>query len=119
MNNYSEFAKELKEKILSLTQDKYEEFLAELVTFYIEPGYDEMALNLNDKNRLSLIRFIVLLNTKFKQAGKATSLVKISNEVIESEGGFVLKNGENRIDCSMESLLTDKIDVTTDILLKL
>ena len=119
MNNYSDFAKELKTKILSLPQDKYEEFLAELVSFYIEPGYDEMVLNLTDKNRLSLIRFIVLLNTKFKQAGKATTLVKISNDTIDSEFGFVLKNGENEIDCSAEKLLSEKIDTVTEILLKL
>ena len=119
MSNFSENTKELREKIVSLPQDKYEEFLAELVSYYIEPGYDEMALNLNDKNRLSLIRFIVLLNAKFKEAGKASILVKISNEVIDSEGGFVLINGENRIDCSMESLLSEKIEKTKDILSKL
>lgn len=119
MSNFSEYALSLKEKILSLSQDKYEEFLAELVSFYIEPGYDEMLLNLNDKNRLSLIRFIVLLNTKFKQAGKATTLVKISNTVIDSPAGFVLTNGKSKIDCSLDALLTDKIDTVTDILLKL
>lgn len=119
MCNLSEYALNLKEKILSLPQDKYEEFLSELVSHYIEPGYDEMILNLNDKNRLSLIRFIVLLNTKFKQLGKATMLVKISNTVIDTKAGFILTDGKNKIDCSLESLLTDKIDTVTDIMLKL
>ena len=93
------------EQIASMPQHDYEDLLASLVCQYLEPGYDEIVFNLRDKNRLSLIRFIVLLNTKVKQTGKVLPLLNIASETTDAVGGFLLKNGEKRIDCTIETLL--------------
>ncbi len=97
-----------KEIIVSMPQYDYEEFLANLVVLYIQPGYDEIAFNLRDKNRLSLIRFIVLLNTKIKQSGRSMPLLRISPETIDAEAGFLLKCGMQVIDCTVDALLASK-----------
>lgn len=102
-----------KEKLISLPQYDYEEFLANLIVKNYRPGYDEIMFNIRDKNRLSLIRFIVLLNNKFKSMGKIVPLIKISSKTIDTEGGFVLKNGDNKIDCTVETLLKSKAEILT------
>lgn len=97
-----------KERIVSMPQYDYEELLANLVVAYVQPGYDEIVFNLRDKNRLSLIRFIVLLNNKIKQSGSVLPLLKIANETIDAAGGFLLKCGKQHIDCTIETLLERK-----------
>ncbi len=108
-----------KERIVSMPQYDYEELLANLVVLHIQPGYDEIAFNLRDKNRLSLIRFIVLLNTKIKQSGRSMPLLRISPETIQAEAGFLLKRGNDTIDCTIDALLASKKDLCLPALEKL
>lgn len=91
--------------IISLPQQEYEELLANLIVKYYRTGFDEIMFNLKDKNRLSLMRFIVMLNSKFKAQGKVVPLLNIAAETINSQGGFMLTNGNDIIDCTFETLL--------------
>ena len=92
-------------RIVSMPQHEYEELLANIVVAYAKPECNEMVFNLRDKNRLSLIRFIVLMNNKIKQSGRSLPLMKMSAETVDSEGGFLLKGGDVCIDCTLETLL--------------
>lgn len=92
-------------KIVSMPQPEYEEFLANVITKYYKPGFDEIVFNLNDKNRLSLMRFIVMLNARFKEMGMIVPLLKFSDRTIDVQGGFELTNGTDSIDCSLETLI--------------
>ena len=100
-------AKDRIEDIASLQQQVYEELLANLIVHFYRPGFDTLLLNLRDKNRLSLMRFIVMLNAKFKAIGKIVPLLKIGGQSIETQGGFLLSNGEETIDCTLETLLKE------------
>lgn len=105
------------EHVVTMPQYDYEELLANIITAHMRPGYDEIVLNLRDKNRLSMIRFIVLLNNKRKSPDQGMPLLKISSEVIDAAGGCLLKNGADCIDCTLETLLKNAILHQADTLL--
>ncbi len=96
---------EAEKAILSMSQHAYEDWLSHLVVEHIRPGFHELCLNLEDKNRLSLMRFIVLVNKKSKDTGETIPLLKISKDIIETKAGFILKNGAEKIDCTIETLM--------------
>ena len=102
------------QKIVSMPQHDYEELLANLIVKFYLPGFNEIQFNLRDKNRLSLMRFIVMLNAKFKATGRVVPLLKIAGETIESQGGFVLTNGTQIIDCTLETLLQNNENLLPD-----
>lgn len=102
------------QKIVSMPQHDYEELLANLIVKFYLPGFNEIQFNLRDKNRLSLMRFIVMLNAKFKATGRVVPLLKIAGETIESQGGFVLTNGTQTIDCTLETLLQNNENLLPD-----
>ena len=99
------FFKEALARIVSMPQHDYEELLANIVVAYAKPECVEMTFNIRDKNRLSLIRFIVLMNNKIKQSGRILPLMKISADTVDAEGGFLLKGDGVCIDCTLEALL--------------
>lgn len=107
------------EHITTMRQYDYEELLASMVAAYFVPGYEEIVFNLEDKNRLSLIRFIVLINNKMKNAGRVMPLFNISNQTIDAKGGFLLKSGTDCIDCTIETLLAEKKRPLAPVLLNL
>lgn len=107
------------EHVVSMPQYDYEELLANIITAHMRPGYDEIVLNLRDKNRLSMIRFIVLLNNKRKSPEQGMPLLKISSEITDAAGGCLLKNGADCIDCTLETLLEHAILHQTDTLLQI
>ncbi len=94
-----------KDAVLNMSQHEYEDWLSCLVVEHIRPGFHELCLNLEDKNRLSLMRFIVLVNKKSKSLGETIPLLNISKNTIETEAGFILKNGADEIDCTIETLI--------------
>lgn len=94
-----------KETILNMSQHEYEDWLSGLVVEHIRPGFHELCLNVEDKNRLSLMRFIVLINKKAKGTGETIPLLNISKNTIETEAGFILRNGTDAIDCTIETLI--------------
>ena len=105
------------ERILSLSQYDYEDWLASLIVRYEQPGYDTLAFNINDKNRLSMIRFIVSINNKLKGTGRSVPLFKIARHTIDTKAGFYLLNGESVIDCTIETLLANqKVSLTQELL---
>ena len=93
--------------IANMPQNDYEDLLVRIIAKHHKEGFNEVLFNLRDKNRLSLMRFIVSLNAKFKELGKVVPLLKISATTIDSVGGFHLTNGENVIDCSLETLINN------------
>ncbi len=104
-------------RIVSMPQHEYEELLANIVVAYAKPECSEIVFNIRDKNRLSLIRFIVLMNSKIKQSGRALPLMKMSAETVDTEGGFLLKGGDVHIDCTLETLLAQaKAQIAPDLL---
>ena len=104
-------------RIVSMPQHEYEELLANIVVAYAESECDEMVFNIRDKNRLSLIRFIVLMDSKIKQSGRTLSLMKMSAETVDAEGGFLLVGKDVRIDCTLETLLAQaKAQIAPDLL---
>jgi len=94
--------------LFSMPQHTYEEWLADLIVKYYRPGFDYISFNITDKNRISLIRFIVLLNAKFKEKGMVVPLLKIAHDTVDTEAGFVLLNEDARIDCTLDALLLAK-----------
>ena len=101
-------------KIVSMPQHEYEELLANLIVKFYRSGFNEIMFNLRDKNRLSLMRFIVMLNAKFKATGRVVPLLKIAAETADTQGGFVLSNGIETIDCTLETLLFQNEDLLPD-----
>lgn len=101
-------------KIVSMPQHEYEELLANLIVKFYRPGFNEIMFNLRDKNRLSLMRFIVMLNVKFKATGRVVPLLKIATDTTDSQGGFVLSNGTETIDCTLETLLFQNEELLHD-----
>lgn len=103
------------QRIVSMPQQEYEELLANLIVKYYRTGYNELLFNLRDKNRLSLMRFIVMLNAKFKAKGMIVPLLKISGKTIDSQGGFMLTNGVDTVDCTFETLLNKQEDLLSNL----
>lgn len=103
-----EFFADAMDYIIHLSQHDYEELMADIVVAYATPDYEEIVLNVNDKNRLSLIRFVVLINNRIKNERRTMPLLKFSTDTAETAGGFLLKNGENIIDCTLETLFEKK-----------
>lgn len=104
-------------RIVSMPQHEYEELLANIVVAYAKPECREMVFNIRDKNRLSLIRFIVLMNNKIKQSGRILPLMKMSAETMDAEGGCLLKGGDVCIDCTLETLLAQaKAQIGSELL---
>ena len=101
-------------KIVSMPQHEYEDRLANLIVKFYRSGFNEIMFNLRDKNRLSLMRFIVMLNAKFKATGRVVPLLKIAAETADTQGGFVLSNGIETIDCTLETLLFQNEDLRPD-----
>ncbi len=108
---------EIIKKIKNMKQSAYEEWIADTIVKVATEDVDEIVFNLNDKNRLSLISFIVTLNSKIKASGKKLPLLKIAKDVIDSSGGFILRGKNTEIDCSLETLLNgNNEELKADIL---
>lgn len=99
-----------KEAILNMPAAEYEEFLATQIVSAADSGNEAIVLTNRDHDRISLLRFLVTVNTKLKQDGIKDAKLTISSEILEAESGFLLKKGDIVIDNSLDKLLKSKRD---------
>ena len=52
-----------------------------------------------------------MVNNKLKLEGLDTPGLLMSDEVLEADGGFVLKKGDITVNCSLKMLLSEKREV--------
>ena len=88
----------------------YEELLCDLIA-RVADGGEEILLCQRDRDRISLLRFLVMVNNKLKLEGLDTPGLLMSDEVLEADGGFVLKKGDITVNCSLKMLLSEKREV--------
>ena len=94
-----------KEEILKLSDSEYIEFLEKLILQAVE-GDEEIVLNRKDKERISK-DLVESMNEKLKSKRRAGN-IKISNEVRDIAGGFILKGDNVEINYSL-SVIFQKI----------
>lgn len=98
------------EAILFMPVYDYEELLCDLIA-RVADGGEEILLCQRDRDRISLLRFLVMVNNKLKLEGLDTPGLLMSDEVLEADGGFVLKKGDITVNCSLKMLLSEKREV--------
>jgi V/A-type H+-transporting ATPase subunit E len=91
------------ESLSNMENSEYETVLVKLITNAVESGEEEIILSNRDKTRLSA-DFGSKLNQALVQAGKKGN-IKLSDEVRDIMGGFVLKAEGVEINYSFEALL--------------
>lgn len=98
------------EKIKSMDDLSYGEFMEKLFLDSVEIGDEEVILSMRDRDRIESI--ITDVNEKLTVSGKKGSL-KISNESRDISAGFILKSGDVEINCSIDyrvKLLRDSLE---------
>ena len=84
------------DKLLALDESKYMDFMSkQLAAFEGQSG--EILLNASDKNKYG---------AKLAKLIEMTA-IKVSDDEAKIKGGFILKQGDISINCSMEKLLED------------
>ncbi len=94
---------ELENKLLSLPEDKYINFLANRIAEASETGEEEIILNQNDKEKIGK-KLVEKVNSILNKNGKRGNLI-LSESTANIKGGFILKSGKSQINGSIEYIL--------------
>lgn len=95
-------------KLKAMPNKQYEEIITKMVVETATTGNEEILLSKYDKDRLSA-DFIKNINEKLENK-KIKGNVKISNEVRNIEGGFILRKGDVEINNSFEVIIRMRRD---------
>lgn len=98
-----EIFKETLQKLGNLSTEEYLTWIEEMLLKVVEPGENEIILSTEGK-RQDIEEFLKRVNERLK--GK--SYIKLSKEVCDIGGGFILKRPRKEINCSFKSLLEEK-----------
>lgn len=91
------------EKINSMNQEEYSNFMEVLLKNSIETGEEEVEFSLKDKARISQ-SLVDRVNDSLSAMGKK-GMLKLSVEAAKIPSGFLLRRGGLEINCSIESIL--------------
>ncbi len=97
-----------KQEIINMPLSDYEELMVELIVASSEEGDEEIIFNTRDSGRISLLRFLVRVNSKLKADGVKAPRMLISEDNINASGGFLLKKGDIVVNNTIEALLAAK-----------
>jgi len=89
------------ERISRMDKEEYTFFVEELLISNIETGCEEVIFSDNDKGRIDP-EVIARVNEKLVALNK-NGMLRISNEKRNIKSGFLLKNGNIEINCSIDS----------------
>lgn len=89
------------ESISRMDKEKYTFFVEELLISNIETGCEEVVFSDNDKGRIDP-GVVARVNEKLVALNKK-GMLRISNEKRNIKSGFLLKNGNIEINCSIDS----------------
>jgi len=90
-------------RIADLPDDKYGQFIEDILLNVVIDGEGALVLNNRDKQRLGQ-KFVGKINEKLKKSGRKAEL-KLSDEVLDSCGGFIVRYGEMEINCTLEVII--------------
>ena len=90
-------------RIESLPDDKYAAFIEKILLKAVMKGKGEVLFNPKDKERLGS-KFIGQINKKLKKSGDNSEVV-LSEDILNSKGGFVLKYGDMEVNCTLETIM--------------
>jgi V/A-type H+-transporting ATPase subunit E len=90
-------------RMANLPEDQYSLFLEGMILDTVKNGEGLISFNERDKVRLG-DKFVSEMNNKIKAKANDAALV-LSNEVLNSSGGFVLRYGDMEINCTFEVML--------------
>lgn len=93
--------------VYSMPLSDYEELLTELIAGAADGG-EAIVLSQRDQERISLLRFLVAVNSRLKREGLDAPGLTMSEDVMEEDCGFLLKKGEVTTNCSLSALLAAK-----------
>lgn len=95
------------EKLVSMPEDEYVDFMANQIA---KIPYNEgiIFLNMQDKKKIGE-KLVKTVNEKYK-----TGKYVLSNETINSRGGFVLKNGNIEVNSTFETMIDSIKDELTN-----
>jgi V/A-type H+-transporting ATPase subunit E len=91
------------EKIESMNDEKYSEFIEKLLLNSVESGDEEVVFSIRDRARIDPL-LLQNVNKQLAVQGKK-GMLKVSDETRNISTGFVLKRGGLEINCSVESQL--------------
>jgi len=90
-------------RVADLPDDQYSQFMEDVLLNVIINGEGTLVLNNRDRQRLGQ-RFVGKINEKLKNTGKKAEL-KLSDDVLDSCGGFIVRYGEMEINCTLEVII--------------
>jgi len=90
-------------RIADLPDDQYSQFIEDVLLNVIIDGEGSLVLNKRDKQRLGQ-KFVGKINKKAKNSGKKAEL-KLSDDDLDSSGGFIVRYGEMEINCTLEVII--------------
>ena len=99
-----DISREALERLENLSTQEYLSWMGRIILKVAEPGEDEIILSIKANRKRDIEELLKRVNEKLK--GK--SFIKLSNEMREMDGGFVLKRPRKEINCSFKSLLEEK-----------
>ncbi len=91
-------------RLAALPEDQYVQLLEEILVDVARDEAGTLVLNERDKGRLGQ-SFVSQMNDKLAKAGKKAKL-SLSEDVLKSRGGFVIRYGDMELNCTLEVLMT-------------
>ncbi|MBN1898659.1 MAG: V-type ATP synthase subunit E [Spirochaetes bacterium] len=96
----------VKEKIYHMPKEAYLDFIKNKIISYIETGDEEIIVGKQDEDIITA-SFIESVNQDLKSKLREKTKLKISGEKTDMDKGFILKQGKIRINCSIETLMSE------------
>lgn len=94
------------QSLLQLSDEEYYDLILKMIKRYAEDQEGEIVFSEKDKKRL---------NMKFKMSmAMLTHRLKISDEVRDIDGGFILVYGDIEINCTFRAILDESRDMLKD-----
>ncbi|MEE0204865.1 MAG: V-type ATP synthase subunit E [Oscillospiraceae bacterium] len=92
-----------KEKIVNMPQEEYVAFLVRQIRQAASTGHETLILNQTDRERCGAA-VIAAANAALTAAGK-TGALTLAEETRPMSGGFILKQGDVEVNCTVDILL--------------
>lgn len=92
-----------KEKIVNMPQEEYVAFLVRQIGQAASTGHETLILNQSDRERCGAA-VIAAANAALTAAGK-TGALTLAEETRPMSGGFILKQGDVEVNCTVDILL--------------
>jgi len=103
-----------KERLISMPENEYVDFLCRYAVSAAADGRGELILNATDSEKIG-VKLIATVNAALTKKGIDASL-SLSKKTGAQSGGFILKNGNIETDCSVSAIVSSmKNDLISEV----